>query len=67
MTTYTRLHSLLAMLGGVTAFERILWLYKPFAVERVLTVEQEAEIASNLAFLSRRRHDPKVQTVGIEE
>ena len=33
-----------------------------------LTIEQEAEIACNLAFLSRRRHDPQsVAAIGIEE
>ena len=37
-------------------------------MERILTIEQEAEIASNLAFLSRPQYDPKsVAAVSIEE
>ncbi|KAK3045704.1 hypothetical protein LTR09_012749 [Extremus antarcticus] len=36
--------------------------------ERVLTIEQEAEIAGNLAFLSRRSTDAhNVAAIGIEE
>jgi hypothetical protein len=60
--------SLLALLGGVRDGLRAHSLTTPFAVERVLTIEQEAEIAGNLAFLSRRRHDAKsVAAIGIEE
>lgn len=60
--------SLLAMLGGVREGLRAHTFATPLATERILTIEQEAEITSNLAFLCRRRHDPKsVAAVSIEE
>lgn len=60
--------SLIAMLGGVREGLQAHTLAAPLAMERILTTDQEAEIANNLAFLSRRRHDSKsVAAVGIEE
>jgi hypothetical protein len=60
--------SLLAMLGGVREGLREHVLVSASSSKHILTVEQEAEIANNLAFLSRRRHDPRsVAAVAIEE
>jgi len=60
--------SLLAMLGGVREGPREHPLTSTPGQERTLTVEQEAEIAGNLAFLSRRRKDSlSVAAIGIEE
>ncbi|KAJ9130176.1 hypothetical protein NKR23_g12318 [Pleurostoma richardsiae] len=60
--------SLLAMLGGVHEGPREHPLTSAPGQERTLTVEQEAEIAGNLAFLSRRRKDSlSVAAIGIEE
>lgn len=60
--------SLIAMLGGIREGLREHQLVLTSRGGRTLTVEQEAEIAGNLAFLSRRRKDPQsVAAVGIEE
>jgi hypothetical protein len=60
--------SLLAMLGRVRDGIQSYSLAPSSSMESVLDIDQEAEIASNLAFLSRRRNDLKsVAAVGIEE
>jgi hypothetical protein len=60
--------SLLAMLGGVRDGLQAHSLTTSGDIEHGLTIEQEAEIAGNLAFLSRRRHDPKsVAAISIEQ
>ena len=60
--------SLVAMLGGVREGAREHPLGRAPDQQRTLTIEQEAEIAGNLAFLSRQRKDPlNVAAIGIEE
>jgi hypothetical protein len=60
--------SLIAMLGGIREGLRQHALTSTPDRGYSLTIEQEAEIACNLAFLSRRRHEPQsVAAIGIEE
>ena len=60
--------SLLAMLGGVREGAKEHPLGRAPDQQRTLTIEQEAEIAKNLAFLSRQRKDLlNVAAIGIEE
>ena len=60
--------SLLAMLGPIKEGERENGLISDLGQERSMTVEQEAEIVSNLSFLSYRRKDPQTVTaICVEE
>ena len=60
--------SLLAMLGPIREGERENRLISDPGQGRSMTVEQEAEIVSNLSFLSYRRKDPQTVTaICIEE
>ena len=60
--------SLLAMLGPIREGEREHNLISNPSQERSITIEQEAEIISNLSFLSYRRKDPQTVTaICIEE
>ena len=60
--------SLLAILGPIREGEREHNLISSPGQERSVTIEQEAEIISNLSFLSYRRKDPQTVTaICIEE
>ena len=60
--------SLLAILGPVREGQREHELISNPYQERSITVQQEAEITSNLTFLSYRRKDSQAVTaIGIEE
>ena len=60
--------SLLAMLGPIKEGERENGLISDLGQERSMTVEQGAEIVSNLSFLSYRRKDPQTVTaICVEE
>ena len=60
--------SLLAILGPIREGEKEHNLITNPGQERSMTIEQEAEIVSNLSFLSYRRKDPQTVTaICIEE
>ncbi|KAH6655545.1 hypothetical protein BKA67DRAFT_675580 [Truncatella angustata] len=60
--------SLLALLGGIREGLKANDLVASSSGHSILTIMQEAEVASDLAFLCRRRPDPQsVAAIGIEE
>ena len=60
--------TLLTMIGPIPEEPRRHQLVSPPDFRRILTIEQEAEVAGNLAFLSRRSTEThNVAAIGIEE